>query len=249
MITSLEESLGKSNRIFQQTSDTTTFPTISSPLAINESTTMAAEESIQPLADPLRIVNKFLEKLRSRQSFCSDGNTCVGSLDDEQDQHALVWDRYLVSNVHIMHPLLLSNNDSNQESKHETKNKIPSLDESLRLLQKQDCRTDFGPLEVGFANENQVLRRGFSNLSGFRGTIVQVFTIQDNFITSIYVAKTMAPWKQRWWWFRRKSGVTKKLLWQTWWEEWEEELVQNHDLAEEEYDFQRRLIETNFFLF
>ena len=174
----------------------------------------------------------------------------VGSLDGTDGQIARLWDRYLADNVQIVHPLLFPDNDSNHESKQGKRNQPPSLDESLAFLQKQDSRGWFGPLEEGLLDENQVLRHGHSNLPGFRGSIVQVFTIENNRIASIYIAKTTAPWKQRFWWFRRKSGHTKQILWQTWWEEWEEEVVQDHQaFADEDFAFQQRLIETNFFVF
>ena len=184
----------------------------------------------------------------------------VGSLDDDQRTTTPgLWDKYLAENVQIVHPLLLLSTqeasskkkkiDSASSQENNNPKRPPTLEESLGLLHTQNSRGVFGPLEVGLLDENQVLRHGFSNMAGFRGSIVQIFTLQEDRIVSIHVAKTMAPWKKRWWWFRRKSGRTKRLLWQTWWEEWEEEVVQDQAMAEEDLAFQQRLIETNFFVF
>ena len=172
----------------------------------------------------------------------------MGSMDE--DHTARGCDRYLAENIRIVHPLLFQENaKGNQQTEQEKQTKTPSLEESLGLLHLQDARTCFGPLEMGLADDNQVLRHGYSSMPGFRGAIVQIFNLNDNRIVSIHVAKTMAPWNKRWWWFRRKSGCTKRVLWQTWWEEWEEEIANERTIAKEDLAFEKRLIESNFFVF
>lgn len=130
------------------------------------------------------------------------------------------------------------------------KYRIPcmTLEDKLRVLQKQEKRSYFAGLEQGVVDQ-QVTRVGYSHVPGFKGHIVQVFTLDAETlqITDVYTGKTRGPssfWKR--WLFRRRSIPTRRLLWQAWWEEWE---LTDEERAAEELAFQQRLLETNFFAF
>ena len=212
-------------------------------------------------ASPRVLVHKFLYQLRERRynsssSSSSSGGTLATSSSSsnissgEEVKNPL--EAFLAPNVQILHPLLLSEEQKRQATEAKAQ-PGDSLEGALRLLALQEQRTYFGSLEMGLLDDTQVVRHGYSHVPGLRGAVVQVFQLdsEGQHIVSIYIAKTMAPWKERWWSGGRKSWKSRRALRQAWWEEtWGDEAPPlDERAAAEEIAFQQRLIETNLFLF